>query len=154
MLTSRFSDESTQKIIFIAVFLLLVLVALHRLYDFAGVRYLTSDDIEVSVGWFFELKSNNDALALARQLALTEGRFVHLLTAPIWIWVSGIENQLVYDVLNLGSFLVAIALLAVVVGQLLSVWVSALFITAFLVFSRNCGTTLLLLLLQYSPGFL
>jgi len=111
----------------ILLVILLSVIAVHRLSDFVGIRFATADNIDLAVGWFFAHKPAN-ALELGWNVALDQGRLPQALMITIDTLVSSIKSQVVYDILSIGSFVLALVLLSILLAKLISTWFLYIFL--------------------------
>lgn len=119
--------------VFIAAVFCLCVLAVSRLEDFAGVRYATSDNIDFGVTRYPGVHGDS-AFDLGWNIALKQSRPFHAILSPIDMMVSAIHNQVLYDLLSLGSLMLAVVLASVLLGILTTRWLSILYITLFVSF--------------------
>src|SRR3979490_3215208 len=76
---------------------------LHRLCDFAGIRYVTSDDIDYGIYRLGPLNADGP-FSLAISVAKDQGRIHQLAQSPIAAFMANLASDRIYDLLNLGAF--------------------------------------------------
>jgi putative flippase GtrA len=119
--------DTMKPFYFLFILILFCIIAIHRLSDFVGIRFATADNIDFSVGRFESHKHINP-LQLGWAMAEEQGRLPHIVITTVDTLVSMIRNQVFYDILNIGSFSLALVLLSILLSRLVSIWFSFVFL--------------------------
>lgn len=121
------------KLIDLPLWLMLGLVtvlALWRLGDFSGIRFVTSDDADYGVHRYEGLEGDGP-LTLALAVAQHQGRVIQLGQIPLAAFAASLSSDAAYDVINLGAFVSAIGLLAIALWRTVSKEFALLFLLGF-----------------------